>query len=83
MHTKFWNISRTNYTLKDNEREIFISYDTKIAIKNISDWTIILDKKYWNYSNTTGYYRNQFLWENKKQTEKKIKEGIYILKDLN
>ena len=42
-----------------------------------------LDKKYWNYSNTTGKYRNIFLNETKKETEKKIKDGTYILTNLN
>jgi len=42
-----------------------------------------LDEKYWDYSKTTGKYRNQFLGENKKETEKKIASGEYILTDLN
>ena len=33
----------------------------------------------WEYSKTTGKYRNIFLGENKKETERKLKEGIYIL----
>ena len=44
---------------------------------------VILDKVYWDYSKTTGKYRNQFLGETKKETERKIKEGIYILENLN
>ena len=42
-----------------------------------------LDKNYWDYSTTTGKYRNIFLGENKKATENKIKSGEYILTDLN
>lgn len=42
-----------------------------------------LDETYWNYSKTTGKYRNKFLGETKKETEKKIKEGEYILTNLN
>ena len=42
-----------------------------------------LDKNYWNYSVTTGKYRNQFLNENKKETQKKINSGEYIRVDLN
>jgi hypothetical protein len=42
-----------------------------------------LDQKYWNYSNTTGKYRNIFLNETIKDTRKKIKSGEYKLTDLN
>ncbi len=44
---------------------------------------VILDKVYWDYSKTTGKYRNIFLGETKKETERKIKEGIYTLENLN
>lgn len=44
---------------------------------------IYLDVNTWDYSNTTGKYRNIFLNETKKETEKKIKKGEYILTDLN
>ena len=44
---------------------------------------IYLDKVYWDYSVTTGKYRNQFLDEGIAETRKKIKEGVYILTDLN
>ena len=42
-----------------------------------------LDKNKWDYSTTTGKYRNQFLGETKKETEKKIESGEYALVDLN
>ena len=51
--------------------------------KYISDFKIELDQKYWNYSNTTGKYRNIFLNETIKDTRAKIKNGTYILTDLN
>ena len=44
---------------------------------------VYLDSKYWNYSTTTSKYRNIFLGEKRKDTEKKIKQKIYILTDLN
>lgn len=44
---------------------------------------VYLDNTYWNYSRTTGKYRNQFLGETKQETEEKIKSGEYILTDLN
>lgn len=66
--------------------EYFQSYNTIIAYNpnslSLND-KIQLDKNSWDYSTTTGKYRNQFLGENKKETEKKIKSGEYVLTDLN
>jgi hypothetical protein len=42
-----------------------------------------LDRSKWDYSQTTGKYRNQFLGETKKETEAKIASGEYELIDLN
>jgi hypothetical protein len=61
---------------------IFQSYSSIIAIKTF-DGKIILDRNKWDFSTTTGKYRNQFLNETKAQTEKKIKSGEYLLDDLN
>jgi len=68
-----------------SKREAFQSYNRTIAVITIwPDVTEIqLDRIYWDYSVTTGKYRNQFLGETKKETEKKIKDGIYKLVDLN
>ena len=59
----------------------FQSYRSIIAFRGSGK--IYLDVNKWDYSVTTGKYRNIFLGESKKETEKKIKEGIYILIDLN
>lgn len=59
----------------------FKSYDSMIAKDDHGK--ITLDQKYWDYSVTTGKYRNQFLNETKKETEAKIKSGEYLLADLN
>jgi hypothetical protein len=59
----------------------FQSYDSIIV-----EWSnnkIFLDGYYWDYSVTTGKYRNQVLGEGIKETRKKIKSGEYILTDLN
>lgn len=66
---------------------MFQSYDSNIAFKNI-DGPVYLDKTYWDYSRTTGKYRNMFLGEvgkpeTKKETQKKIDSGEYKLVDLN
>jgi hypothetical protein len=66
------------------KRQVFQSYQTVIAIKTIwQDETRIELDNNWDYSKTTGKYRNQFLGETKKETEHKIKNGIYIVTDLN
>ena len=44
---------------------------------------IYLDENYWDYSHTTGRYRNQFLNETKRETQAKIKSGEYMLVNLN
>ena len=59
----------------------FQSYDSMIAAKTPEG--TVLDQTYWNYSTTTGKYRNQFLGENIAATRAKIKSGEYKLVDLN
>ena len=70
------------FIITDKDRTIFQSYDSIIAIK-WNDGDVFLDKTYWDYSRTTGKYRNQFLGEDIKTTRKKIKSGEYRLADLN
>lgn len=60
----------------------FQSYKSVIA-RTHYDGRTELDKKYWDYSQTTGKYRNQFLGESKAETQAKIDSGEYILTDLN
>ena len=69
----------------DKQNEYFQSYNSMIVKKDYeSDQVkIYLDQKYWNYSNTTGKYRNIFLGETIKDTKAKIKSGEYILTNLN
>jgi hypothetical protein len=57
------------------------SYQSIIAIMT-PDRTY-LDNRFWNYSVTTGRYRNLFLSENIDITRKKIKSGEYELVSLN
>lgn len=65
----------------ENNMQYFQSYDSIIVKKE--NGYIILDLKYWDYSKITGKYRNLFLNETKKETEKKIKDGTYKLANLN
>ena len=70
--------------------EYFQSYDSIIVAKlpnSTNQWGLdngtYLDKYYWNYSVTTGKYRNQFLGEGIQETRKKIESGEYVLANLN
>ncbi len=69
------------FEIRDGKRRIFKSYYSIIAV--IDGDKITLDAEKWDYSTTTGKYRNQFLGETKKETEKKIAAGIYKLAKLN
>ena len=65
----------------DIQITVFQSYETVIVQRRGSQ--VYLDRHKWDYSKTTGKYRNQFLGESKRETEAKIKSGEYILADLN
>ena len=83
------------FIIKDGFKNIYFQSYSSIIVKKqytndfancINDdqgLKIYLDQKYWNYSNTTGKYRNIFLGETIKDTKAKIKSGEYILTDLN
>jgi len=74
--------------MSGNAIEYFQSYKTIIVKRDmfragISPRKVYLDINMWDYSKTTGKYRNQFLRETRKETEAKIKSGEYELADLN
>ena len=89
MKTKVQNMTSSNGNNVPNQFEItdekgnifFQSYNSIIAVKRRGK--VELDSRYWDFSKTTGKYRNQFLGETKKETEAKIASGEYILTDLN
>jgi hypothetical protein len=87
MRSNNGNKIANQFIITDNDKEIFQSYDSVIAIKvrscESNKLFIFLDEYYWDYSRTTGKYRNQFLGEGITETRKKIETGEYILKDLN
>ena len=62
---------------------VFQSYDTMIAVKPHDGQPTMLDTEAWDYSVTTSKYRNQFLRETKKETQRKIDSGEYLLCNLN
>tara|TARA_R100001591_G_scaffold104925_1_gene112742 strand:+ start:1482 stop:1748 length:267 start_codon:yes stop_codon:yes gene_type:complete len=70
------------FIIRTNEGVYFQSYQSIIAlIKN--DGSVVLDSYYWDYSRTTGKYRNEFLMEGIAETREKIASGEYQLTDLN
>ena len=70
------------FIIKTNKGIYFQSYDTIIAFED-NNRKITLDRYSWDYSRTTGKYRNQFLGENIAETRQKIRSKIYKLKARN
>lgn len=73
------------FIINTPEATFFQSYSSIIVKTTFEDGkrVVYLDKNKYNYSSTTAKYRNLFLGETTKETEKKIKDGVYILTDLN
>ena len=82
MKTKFGNDSKDQVIVHDGDRRVFVSYGTPIAEIAGYGGAVTLDKDYWDYSVTTGQYRNEFLGEGIADTRKKIKDGTYQLTNL-
>ena len=74
---------RNQFTIRTNEACYFQSYQTIIVRIPNDGGKVQLDSSSWDYSRTTSKYRNIFLRESKKETEKKIKSGEYELVNLN
>lgn len=66
----------------DNGDRYFQSYQS-VIVKISSNGVVFLDSTYWDYSVTTGKYRNLFLGESKDETKRKIDSGEYKLVNLN
>ena len=90
-HAKVNNMQSNRGNAIPNQFEIstpegiyFQSYSSVIAfIPMKAGEKTQLDCNKWDYSVTTGKYRNQFLNETKKETQAKIDSGVYELADLN
>lgn len=76
------NEAPNQFVITTNEGKTFQSYQSVIAFID-NDGKVKLDAKFWDYSATTGKYRNIFLGEDKKVTQKKIDSGEYELTNLN
>ena len=81
------NKVKNQFFIMDNDVIYFQSYNIIIAKKDLrhdrKGKCITLDKTYWDYSSTTGKFRNLFLGENIAETRKKIASGEYQLENLN
>jgi hypothetical protein len=85
MTNKNWRQVANQFIINDTETHIeyFQSYAATI-VKQVPNDGIYLDEYYWDYSNTTGRYRNQYLGDSGiAETRKKIADGTYKLADLN
>ena len=82
MRSRNGNEVPNQFRIFTEEGTYFQSYSTLIAFKPFGG-KIQLDLRAWDYSVTTGKYRNLFLGETKKETERKIASGEYELVDLN
>lgn len=58
----------------DDGSIFFQSYNSIIAVKKNGKITL---GKNWDYSKTTGKYRNIFLGETKAETQRKLNLGLY------
>ena len=71
------------FEIETDDAYYFQSYDSVIAKIQKNNGAVVLDGKFWDYSKTTGRYRNIFLNATKKETQKCIDNGEYILANLN
>ena len=69
------------FIIYTSKGKYFQSYDSIIVA--IEDGKTMLDENTWNYSRTTGKYRNEFLGETIAETRAKIESGEYELEGLN
>ena len=81
---KVEQLANNQFIINCSDKTIFQSYNSIIAVKKLDGkGTVILDSYYWDYSRTTGRYRNQFLNEGIAETRKNIENGTYKLDNLN
>jgi len=90
MKTKVENITSNSgnnianqFIIRDENGNRFFQSYSSIIVKIDNNRKVYLDEFYWNYSKTTGKYRNMFLGETKAETQSKIDSGEYTLTNLN
>jgi hypothetical protein len=83
MKTKIEFLAPNQAIIRTSDGCKFLQSYNSVIVKIDNNNNVELDQKYWNYSRTTGKYRNMFLSETQKETEKKIASGEYKLTNLN
>ena len=83
MRTKVYQLANNQFEIITPKGTYFQSYDSIIAFKPNDKRRIQLDAYYWDFSRTTGKYRNQFLNEGIAETRAKIERKEYMLTNLN
>lgn len=78
--SNYWGVPN-QFIIETPQAEYFQSYKSIIVKKQNGE--ITLDERFWDYSRTTGKYRNSYLGETISETRKKIKSGEYKLANLN
>ena len=73
------NIIANQFEIKGKGWVLFQSYSSPIAMFKDGQTYIFRD---WDYSTTTGKYRNIFLSESKAETKAKLQSGEYIAVDF-
>ncbi len=76
------NFIPNQFKIITDEGKYFQSYDSVIVFID-NNGKVFLDENDWDYSRTTGKYRNVFLGEHIGETRKKIETGEYELTNLN
>jgi hypothetical protein len=82
---KSYNNIPNQFIIYDDNKTYFQSYKSIIVKIERTETEVktYIDPVYYNYSRTTSKYRNAFLGESTKEIESKIKQGVYILENLN
>lgn len=89
MTSRSGNVVPNQTILSDMTGRTFVSYGSKIVYQSkdrASDGLpleIIVDETYWDYSRTTGKYRNEFMNMGVQEVRNYIKEGRIKLGNLN
>ena len=80
---KVTQLANNQFQISTPKEYIFQSYNSIIAKINRATGKVVLDSYYWDYSVTTGKYRNEFLREGIADTRAKIASKEYRLRNLN
>jgi len=87
MNSRSGNPIPNQIIITEDAWDVFVSYGSKIAFRSHERYNgkhqIVLDKDYWNYSRTTGKYRNEFLGFGVDECRRGLKEGWIKLGTLN